>query len=363
MMKKCIILCFLGFLGVFSVWNVFAPKADFSEEENRTLAKMPETSFSHIISGQFDDEFESYFSDHFVLRNQWIPLKAMSRRAFGTMDNNDVFFGKDNWLIRRFQSFQQRVLDQNVALLKEFSDTTQKPIHVLLVPTAAHTGKNYLPTFAWNIDQEALLKKIQQQLPQDSMIPLTFPEDAIEYYFRSDHHWNEKGAYLGYEAIANQVLRKEPNSFRYTKVSDSFYGTMYSRSGAFWITPDSIYKIEPENNVQVTSITYDDSITKESIYEERRLEEKDKYTYYLDGNHAHVSIQTTAPNNTHAIVMKDSYAHILMPYLVSEYSQIDIYDLRYYRDSVSDSIRDNSDIYFIYSIDNFCTDSNMVFLK
>ena len=85
--------------------------------------------------------------------------------------------------------------------------------------------------------------------------------------------------------------------------------------------------------------------------------------YYLDGNHAHVSIQTSVSNNRKAIIIQDSYAHILIPYLISEYEQIEVFDQRYYHDSVSELIDENTDVYFIYSMDNFVEDKNLVFLK
>ena len=62
-------------------------------------------------------------------------------------------------------------------------------------------------------------------------------------------------------------------------------------------------------------------------------------------------------------MIKDSYAHILMPYLISEYEEIDMVDLRYYHDSVSELIKEDSDVYFIYSIDNFAQDPNVIFLE
>ena len=38
-------------------------------------------------------------------------------------------------------------------------------------------------------------------------------------------------------------------------------------------------------------------------------------------------------------------------------------DLRYYHQPLNDLINDNDDIYLIYSIENFISDNNLVFLK
>ena len=102
------------------------------------------------------------------------------------------------------------------------------------------------------------------------------------------------------------------------------------------------------------------------MFVDEHLQEKDQYPYYLDGNHGHISIRTGASGGRRAVVIKDSYAHILLPYLAQEYSQIDVFDLRYYTDKVSDHIpsedRDHTDVYIIYGLPTFCSDSNLSIL-
>ena len=53
----------------------------------------------------------------------------------------------------------------------------------------------------------------------------------------------------------------------------------------------------------------------------------------------------------------------LLPYLLYEYDNITMVDLRYYHQPLNDLINDNDDIYLIYSIENFISDNNLVFLK
>ena len=42
---------FFGLLAAFSLFTVFLPKNDFSEEENRYLEKFPEFSLQNLLSG------------------------------------------------------------------------------------------------------------------------------------------------------------------------------------------------------------------------------------------------------------------------------------------------------------------------
>ena len=363
--RKLTIGVFLIFIGGFSIANVLYPKSDYSANENRYLAKEPEVSVKHVFSGEFDTDFEKWFSDHFIYRDQWIETKAAVRKTAGAIENNSVYFADDDRLISQFFSYNPKILAGNTSAIKAFAESIGTSVNVMLVPTAAYGESDTLPYGAYNVDQEALITEISKQFSSQNFIDLTdYLKDEDTIYYKTDHHWNESGAYLGYQAICDTVLHSEAQSFSYELASDAFSGTMYSKSGAFWTEPDSIYTITAEEPVSVT-VEYDDGTVTDTLYSEKHLDEKDKYPYYLDGNHARVHITTDADTQKKAVIVKDSYAHILIPYLAQEYSDIEVIDLRYYHSAVSDLITDtaNTDIYFIYSLDNFCQDTNLAFLK
>ena len=60
---------FVAFLGVFAVANAATPAKDFSPMENRTLAQMPALSADTFLDGSFMQDFETYVTDQFVLRD------------------------------------------------------------------------------------------------------------------------------------------------------------------------------------------------------------------------------------------------------------------------------------------------------
>ncbi|MDD5852370.1 MAG: DHHW family protein [Galactobacillus timonensis] len=359
------ILAASAWLIVVSLLNVFAEKTDVSWNENRTLQEMPSPQPATLFSGNFDEQFEKWFSDHFVNRDKWIELNAIARKATGAIENNGVYFAQDGRLVQQFQTVNETTLQANIDTVNAFCTDHGVKANIFLVPTAAWGAANELPVGASDVDQKALLQEIKQKFPDQTFIDYTeLASPSPNLYYRTDHHWNEKGAYQGYVAIASQVLNKIPNAFIHTEVSDSFEGTMYSRSGAFWVSPDPIYEIDPDGSDLQVSVSYDDGDTvTDSLYSTDRLSTKDQYAYYVDGNHAYVDIKTNMNTNKKAVIVKDSYAHILMPFLATEYSEIQMVDLRYYRGNVSDLLDDQTDLYFIYSLDNFCTDPNLAFLN
>lgn len=352
---------FLTIIFTFTIANIFSPKLDFSPNENRYLTKFPSLSIDNILSGKFDDEFESWFSDHFIARDMWIQTKAISKLATGSIENNDIYLGKDNHLISSFHTYNKQTLENNLSYIEEFAQENNITAHILPLPTAAYSDEQYLPRHAFDLDQEEIIKEIQQQLPNQDVLDLSLDLKNQDAYFKTDHHWNEKGAKIAYDKICKEILKKEPEEFTTTKVSSSFYGTLYSKSGMFWLKPDDLYRIDPikPNTIQVT---FEDGSTMNSCYSDENLLIKDAYTYYFDGNHARVNIQTGIDNHKKAVIIKDSYAHILLPYLVQEYSEIEVLDLRYYRDAVSKYVDETTDVYFIYSLDTLTSDKNLAAL-
>jgi len=354
---------FLGVVFALTITNLCSPKQTYSENENRTLAPFPSLSFSNITGGQFDDEFETWFADHFFARDAWIQAKAAARITAGANENNSVYLGKDGHLLGAFNTFNPDTIKMNIQCINEFAQDTNTKINIMIVPGAVSSDASDLPFGAYNLNEEDMLKQIGIQFSQQNYINLSAVLKDQDAYFKTDHHWNVKGAYIAYQEICSSVLHTEPQQFTYTQVADDFKGTMYSKSGAFWTKGEPMYRIDPKTQNDVT-VTIDQGKVMNSLYNEESLNGKDKYTYYLDGNHGYERIQTSVNNGKKTVIVKDSYAHILVPFLAQEYSEIDLVDLRYYRDAVSRLITDKetTDVYIIYSLDEFASDKSLAAL-
>lgn len=361
LIRKISIIVFLGFIYALAALNLAAPKYTYSENENRYLSGFPSLSFSGLLDGHFDTDFEYWFTDHFAARSSWICVKAKTVQLAGSIENNGVYFGKNGRLIRQFLPGNDRLFRAGISALRDFSEENDFHLNILLIPEASFGEKDSLPYGAFNINEKELVETVKDECSGQTVIDVSdILQKTENTYFHTDHHWNERGALLAYEAICREVLHKEPVDFRFEKVSSSFRGTMYSRSGAFWTKPDDLYRIDPVPGIDVTA-EYEDGKRTDSLYDDKKLEEKDKYAYYLGGNHAAVHIRTDAGSGRSAVIIKDSFAQILIPFLAAEYSDIMVYDLRYYHEPVSEAVTDkaNTDIYVIYSTDSFMNDSSL----
>ena len=91
-----------------------------------------------------------------------------------------------------------------------------------------------------------------------------------------------------------------------------------------------------------------------------KLTIKDKYTFFLGGNIPRAVVDTGTENAPSLLILRDSYADSLVPFLTDAFSEIHLIDLRYYTGSVKEYIAENAidRVLLLYSTDNFCSDSS-----
>ena len=70
--------------------GIALPDQEFSEMENRYLQNVPKFSMERFESGRYMKEMENYISDHIIMRDQWVGLKASFEVLTGKKENNEV---------------------------------------------------------------------------------------------------------------------------------------------------------------------------------------------------------------------------------------------------------------------------------
>ena len=363
--NRIITALFSVFIGGFFVLNLLLPDKTFSEKENRQLQTLPKFSFSSLFSGSFATRFESYCSDQFAGRDVWIETKAGAELAQGKQQNNGVFLCVGDRLIEPFAAPQADALERAVQAADSLSDTGV-PVSLALIPTAAQIYADILPDGAPNDDQQAVFDSAYSQTALETVdISSVLAAHAGEYiFYRTDHHWTSLGAYYAANALRSSwgLPEIDQATLMPETVSDSFCGTLYSSSGFFWIAPDKMETLiaAPESS----SVTrYETNGTEQTLplYNYDKLTVKDKYTFFLGGNIPCAVVDTGTENAPSLLILRDSYADSLVPFLTDAFSEIHLIDLRYYTGSVREYIAENAvdRVLLLYSTDNFCSDSSL----
>lgn len=362
-------LIFLAFIGAFFILNLVLPDRQFSEQENRYLQMRPEFSFKSLFSGDYTSKFETYTTDQFTFRDEWITLKAASELALGKQENNDVHLCENGTLIEGFKRPENSVLDSNMSALNSLVGNTDAKVYFALIPDKSDLYASLLPKNAPNDSEKEVIDYCYGQSNAtnvDMYSALSAHTDEYIFY-RTDHHWTSLGAYYGLSALAESMGLPCPALDSYTDrhvVSEEFYGTTWSSSGFSWVDPDTmeIFVNAPEG-LKVTSYPQGSPV-EGKLYDFSFLEKKDKYSMFMGGNCPMHVIETGNEDKPSLLILRDSYTDSLIPFLLDDFSEIHVLDLRYYRASLKAYIEQNDfdNVLVCYSVSNFCSDSNISLL-
>lgn len=362
---------FLLFISTFGLWSIWEPDRTISEFENRVLAKFPSFSWDKLWSGRYTEQLDDYLIDQFVNRDSWVALKSDMERLSGKVENHDVFYGNHEYLFERF-TYSQEQLSKNVEEIAQFAKRHQDDIDslsLLLVPNSQTVNGEYLPKYAAATDepQSPLMDQIFSDLsglltPVDIRNEFNEKKDTAQLYYRTDHHWTTRGAYYGYQVFASKLgLSPVPETaFKEEQISDSFYGTFYTKANQRSITPDTLELFTttlPEYEVCIQG----ENSCGDSFYDMDALNERDKYKVFFGGNFPLVTIhvpQEDESNDRSIVVFKDSYANSFVPFLAQHYSTIHMIDMRYFRMDVDQYLEEHhfDDMLMLYSVSTIAQD-------
>ncbi|MDZ5252193.1 DHHW family protein [Clostridium sp. LIBA-8841] len=364
------ILALVFIISIFGIFfmNMFSKDKNFSEEENRMLAKKPKFSIDRLVEGRYTEKYEKYVEDQFTLRNSWIGIKSTVDRFLGKKEENGVFLGKDDYLIEDFKKPEEKNLQETIKAMNNFSEK-YKGInqYALIAPNSVSVLKDKLPKNAPVEDQKAYIEELKSSLNSNIKfidIYNTLESHKDEYiYYRTDHHWTTLGAYYAFLDAAKEMgLTPKENYYDIETVTDEFYGTLYSKSGFKGIEPDSIDVYIPKDENDEVVVSYEEEKKKSgSIYNSEKLNEKDKYEVFLEGNHPLVKINTLTDNNKKLLLIKDSYANSFVQFLTPYFNEIVIVDPRYYYEDIDKLISEEgiTDLLYLYNANTFFSDNNL----
>lgn len=354
-----------GLLGL-----VLLPKRSFSENENRSLESLPVPSVSTVLDGRFMKSAENYVGDHFPFRSFFVTLNTEEQLLLGKRDlagdyssvpaDGGVYFGKNGHLYEVLLPDKSGTFRDNADGLAEFAEKSGVSLTILPVPSGSQEQPENLPLSAPNHDQRQEFDELRRAVGQSAQVVDLFSALSLksgqDYYFKTDHHWNAYGAYVGYAALASAMgFPCVPQSgFDFRAVPQPFYGTLYSKALSVGQEPDTLIlpyaKDAPALTQQIGQKEH------EGIYWDEYLTQKDKYSAYLGGNPAVTVVLNPAAKGGKLLLLKDSYANAMVPYLAENFSEIHLIDLRYYSLDIYKYIQQNGidRAAAVYSLKQLC---------
>lgn len=365
--RKIVTFVSLALLAVLAIGQVFTAGRGFSNLENRYLDTFPDADAEAISSGEWMDQLETYLADHVPGRDAWVQLKNTAVRLSGRQQIGKVVFAEDDRLIQ-VEDVSLDQLEKNVEFMAALAQGLPAGVemNLLVAPNASWVYQGSLPADTSRYEPEEAAAIIQETLADRLCVTIPIEslrrhkEEAI--YFKSDHHWTMRGAAYAYEELAEAMgIDADPFSYEPVVMGQDFIGSIYSQAPTFG------YEGEDFEVFQVPSLeaTWSNGESSGTVLMKENFQEKDQYTAFFGGNYGLVRIENEAARSSEKLlILKDSYANILVPFLIEEYSEIVMVDLRYYSGSVKTlAVEEAVDrVLAVYNLDFLCTDGNFAWM-
>lgn len=361
------ILFFVFLLGMLLLY-LCLPKQDFSQQEKRYLAEAPSFCWENLYSGKFFEDMETYMADHVPGRNFFVGLNAYYNLLTGRQA--EILLTKDNRLVEEPVQGDSLIVERNMNLIHQFAEMIDVPVHLMIIPSSGWASEDCILGVADAYQDEELIEEIYGMAGdtvQTIDIVSSFAETGQpkKLYYKTDHHWNSMGAYTAYKVYMEFLGKpyRAQEDYQVETVPD-FYGSTYSRS-ALWKTPGDSMELWHGSD-QISVISEGSETVHEGVFFMERLEGSDKYTVFLDGNHALVRIDNSScTGKGKLLVVRDSFSNCLGGFLAESYESVVLADLRYYKKPISELLKGETfdQILICYSLKNFLTDGNIVWLR
>ncbi len=308
----------------------------YSPVEKRELQTRPEISITKVLDGRFQKKYESYLRDQFPGRDHWVSFQTDMELFMGKNEIHNVYIGKNHYLLEHYteKEFDPQQISKNLQVLEKFVGKAKQnaDVHVMMVPTKSWVLREKLPAFAPHYKEQKFYDALQQKLEKEDVLisvePVLDAHKEEEIYYRTDHHWTTLGAWYAYEQYTKAVggdLQRAQGKKKFRCISKDFYGTTYAKIN-YARQADKIEIYEPADKLRVV-YNMGEKKTK-TLYDFSFLKTADQYSVFTGGNQAVLEITGGIKNGKTLLLIKDSFANSILPFLAEDYEKLVVVDLR-----------------------------------
>ena len=216
------------FLTIFFVF-LFIPmsninKDEISTQENRPLAKLQPFIYQDgEINYDFGKNFNEWFNDRFYLRQKFVNFRnsftmlIANKCEKGILDT-DTKTMYPNW---SFGHIDIKTVKTNFNALYELNQFCKKhgiKLYILIVPKKADiqiTKYNFIKDTNKHEDFLNYISELQQENNLKIIYPYNKMREAVSngklLYFKTEHHWTDDGAFIGYQELMKVISNDYPN--------------------------------------------------------------------------------------------------------------------------------------------------------
>lgn len=342
-----------------SLFCIIAPDQAVSVTERRQLAQFPTLNSESINSGKFFEDFDKYAADQLPMRDTLRGIKAFTRfNLLGRLENNGIVI-REGTAVKLTTSYNEALLKANVELWNSIKDNfTSANLYYSIVPDKGYfLSDTYYP----HLDYDKLMDTVRENAPSGASEITIADRLKLTDYYSTDLHWKQESVYpiAAYLAEVLGTTIDAEQSYTDRNLGD-FYG-VYAGQSALPLDPDSLTIRENSTTQSVNVYVYRSSGMKikrvpSAVYNIDSMSADDMYSVFLAGSESIVEIENPNVSNGKTLaVFRDSFSSSLMPYLMSGYERIIMFDTRYMASSILGSLKqlrlsEVTDVLFLYSV-------------
>lgn len=345
-----LITVFILFLFVVLGASIMTLPQDFNDQEQKKLAQRP-----FLASSKSWDEFaanwDSYVSDQFPGRNKVVNGLNAAELAISDEGKvlNDVYVLSDDYLFSYTYPVENWKYDSLLKVLTDRTKATKLPFVYIVVPQKNMVLEEAEVSIDAGADAENMNKLIATldyaNIPTINTVPEILShslQQRSKYYFKTDFHWNELGAFTASEYAAKQLaemgyIRKDSvptdEQFEWRNLTGRNYLGDLQRRFTEEVTVKEYLPIYEPINADELSYYLDfrgAAVPRDEVIASGLYDPILDYNKMCSYNMGYLRIENpSAPEIKSVLLLKDSYACAALDYLSQIFTEINVVDPRY----------------------------------
>jgi len=226
-----LIVLFIALLWIPLFDSVFRFDPSPAPNEKRALAEFPEFSFQPAAWRDYLTGLEQYYNDHFGFRKTLLRWEHKWKRGlFRESSVTEAMIGRDGWLYLARGGMVDNMLgnlsynDAQLAAWRQVFRTRRDwcaargIAYQLVIAAEKHSVyPEHLPTWIPAARKTDQIGQLVAYLKTNSTVPVLDLREPLRHaktnlltFHVTDTHWNDYGAFIGYEALLNALTRQRP---------------------------------------------------------------------------------------------------------------------------------------------------------
>lgn len=358
LMSFLTVAVFFGFLLFFLISGFLQPDVPYSKTENRVLTKYPVMDLTDLpaLTGRFTD----YVVDQFPYRENLLQCYSALELMQGKRYSRDTYVTEDGWLLTRIYAMQEDDRQAFVNAVDHAAQTCNATFVYAVLPQKndmlAELAAPYLDNAVSDRNKAALLEEL---IGVDSLTAIDVgayflqaytQEERMAMYYRTDFHWNDRGAFRAAEYIAQELsaaglLDKAAvpgeTDFLWQELGEThlYQGDLNRRFSNLFSMREAIpfYCLKDASELQYY-LSADDAkpVAREAIISTGLAEETLSYNTVATENLGYYRVvNPNARTQRRILILKDSFQNPTTDYFTELFAEVIVIDPRYYNEPYS----------------------------